>query len=58
MKFIFFISLIFNFSYALDFVVIPVTDNNAFNYFFSFPVWMTIISIPFIMALTMLKHIK
>jgi|GEM_PF-5798337 len=58
MKFIFFISLIFNFSYALDFVVIPVTDNNAFNYFFSFPIYITLASVPFVMALSILKHIK
>ncbi|AHJ12434.1 putative membrane protein [Sulfurospirillum multivorans DSM 12446] len=58
MKFIILVSLLFNFSYALDFFVIPVTDNIAFNYFFSFPVWITIVSIPVMMSLTILKHIK
>lgn len=58
MKYILILFLLINSSYALDFVVIPVTSNNAFNYFFSFPIYATIIAIPFVMAISILGRIK
>lgn len=48
----------FNFSFAFDMVVIPATDNEAFNYFFSFPLWVTIISIPMILAISVFRHLR
>ena len=58
MKAIFLICFLINFAFSMEMIVIPVTDNLAFNYFFSFPVWVTILSIPMVLALSILKLVK
>lgn len=47
-----------NSSYALDFFVIPVTSSPSFNYFFSIPLYATIVAIPLVMAIAILGRIK
>lgn len=58
MKYVTLLLLIVNSSYALEFVVIPVTSNTPFNYFFSFPVYVTLIAIPLFMAISFLGRVK
>jgi len=53
--------LFFSFTYSfasMEFVVFEITQSPAFNYFFSFPVWIAILSIPMYLALTVFRHLK
>ena len=58
MKSLLLICFVINFAFSMEMIVIPATDNLAFNYFFSFPVWVTILSIPMVLALSILKLVK
>jgi hypothetical protein len=41
----------------MEFAIIELTDNATLNYFFSFPIWTLIISLPFIAILNLIKKI-
>lgn len=49
--------LVYNSVFAVDFAIIELTDNQTLNYFFSFPIWTLIISLPFIAILNLIKKI-
>nr|WP_316722520.1 hypothetical protein [Sulfurospirillum sp. 'SP'] len=42
----------------MSYIIFNVTDNPAFNFFFSFPVWTTIICIPMVLGLSALRYLK
>jgi len=42
----------------MDFTIFQVTTNNAFNYFFSIPMWILILSVPMLLAFSVFKHLK
>lgn len=56
-KIFLFLVLIYNSSFAVDFFIIEVTDNQALNYFFTFPIYTMLISLPFIALINLLKKI-
>ena len=56
-KIILILLFLYNSVFAVDFAVITITDNEALNYFFSFPIWTMIISLPFIAILNLIKKI-
>ena len=41
----------------MEFTIIEITDNMAFNYFFTFPIYTLFISLPFIALLNLFKKI-
>jgi hypothetical protein len=41
----------------MEFAIIQVTNNEAFNIFFSYPIWTAIITIPFVAVLNLIKKI-
>jgi hypothetical protein len=41
----------------MEFAIINFTDNEAFNIYFSYPIWTMIISLPFIPVFTLIKKI-
>ncbi|MDY3204477.1 MAG: hypothetical protein RBR70_05340 [Arcobacter sp.] len=57
MKILIILFLVYNSVFAVDFAIITITDNEALNYFFSFPIWTLIISLPFIAILNLIKKI-
>lgn len=57
MKILIILFLVYNSVFAVDFAIIELTDNVALNYFFSFPIWTMIISLPFIAILNLIKKI-
>lgn len=57
MKILIILFLVYNSVFAVDFAIITITDNEALNYFFSFPIWTMIISLPFIAILNLIKKI-
>lgn len=49
----------FSFSYsATSGCGSPVFPNDAFNYFFSIPMWILILSVPMLLAFSAFKHLK
>ncbi len=49
--------LIYSSSFAIDFTPIALTDNQALNYFFSFPIYAMFSTLPFIALLTLFRKI-
>ncbi|XOB60700.1 hypothetical protein ACMC56_08780 [Campylobacterota bacterium DY0563] len=41
----------------MEFAIIQLSDNQALNLFFSFPVWTCIISLPFVAVFNLLKKV-
>jgi hypothetical protein len=41
----------------MTFAIIQLTDNEALNYFFSFPIYTMLISLPFIAILQLIKKV-
>ncbi|WP_266095110.1 hypothetical protein [Aliarcobacter cibarius] len=41
----------------MEFPIIEITQNQAFNYFFTFPIYTMFISLPFIALLNLFKKI-
>ncbi len=39
-------------------VIFEVTNNPAFNYFFSIPIWFFIMLIPILLAFSVFRHLK
>lgn len=48
--------LLSNFAFSMDFTVFKVTSSDAFNYFFSFPVWVAILTIPVLLVFFIFRH--
>lgn len=42
----------------MTYAIFTVTTNDAFNYFFSIPLWITILSIPMVLVFIALKNLK
>lgn len=57
MKYIILSLLLLNPLFALDFYVIEVTNNQVFNYFFSYPITILFIVLPLIALLDLLKKV-
>ncbi|OCL93030.1 hypothetical protein AAX28_00570 [Arcobacter porcinus] len=41
----------------MQFVIIEITNNPAFNYFFTFPIYTMFISLPFIAIMNLFKRL-
>jgi hypothetical protein len=41
----------------MEFSIIELTSNEAFNIYFSYPVWVCIISLPFVAVFNLLKKV-
>ena len=41
----------------MELYIIEITDNQAFNYFFTFPIYTMFISLPFIALINLFKKI-
>ena len=41
----------------MEFFIIELTDNNVLNYFFTFPIYIMLISLPFMAILDLIKKI-
>jgi hypothetical protein len=41
----------------MEFVIIEITNNEAFNYFFSFPIYTMFISLPFLAVMQIFKKL-
>ena len=39
----------------MEFAIIEITSNEALNYFFSFPIWTMVISLPFVAIFDLIK---
>lgn len=56
-----YLSIIFIFSIkalAVDYKVIPVTGVNSFDYFASIIIWLTILSIPFYLLVSLVIYMR
>jgi hypothetical protein len=49
--------LIYSSSFAVDFTSFALTDNQALNYFFSFPIYVMFTALPFIALLTLFRKV-
>lgn len=57
-KFIFLLILIYSNSNAMNFDIISITSDSAFNYFASLQIWLLIISSPMYLVISLLKYAK
>lgn len=57
MKILIILFLVYNSVFAVDFPTIQLTDNEALNYFFSFPIYSMFTALPFVALLTLFKKI-
>ncbi|MBU3014760.1 hypothetical protein KO488_08325 [Poseidonibacter lekithochrous] len=57
MKNLLLILLIVTNSFSLDFPIIEVTENEPFNYFFSFPIYTMFVILPFLAVMSIFKKI-
>jgi len=55
--FILFYLLVSN-SFAMDFTVLNITDDSAFNYFASLQIWLFIISAPAYLLISLIKYVR
>lgn len=42
----------------MEYAIFTITTNDAFNYFFSIPMWILILSVPMLLAFSAFKHLK
>lgn len=42
----------------MEYTILPVTDNEAFNYFFSLPFWLFVIESAFILGMSAFTYLK
>ncbi len=42
----------------MGFTIFEITTNASFNYFFSMPIWVTILSVPMLLVFSVFKHFR